>query len=222
MLELLLDDGGKALRTLSQFKGRKPGVGLRPLVIFAGAVWEQPGGRNKYTLARSLLLDLFGGGASAETRDVRVDVEGLQYVVCFSAAGEEEEGKPPPSVHLRCYVLRTTRARGTRLPRVEVEEMGPRADFRLGRARFAEERAWKEAMRRPKEAAAGGAQAKGKRRNKNVETDLVGDQMGRVHVGRQDLDRLQSRKMKGLKRGRGDEVDVADLVTNGDAKKART
>jgi Sec-independent protein translocase protein TatA len=39
-----------------------------------------------------------------------------------------------------------------------------------------------------------------------VETDLVGDKMGRIHVGRQDLDELQTRKMKGLKRSR----DAAD------------
>ena len=40
-------------------------------------------------------------------------------------------------------------------------------------------------------------QAKSK---KNVETDLMGDKMGRIHLGRQDLNQLQTRKMKGLKR----------------------
>lgn len=43
---------------------------------------------------------------------------------------------------------------------------------------------------------------------KNVETDRVGDQIGRIHLGRQDLGELQSRKMKGLKRGRDGEVVV--------------
>lgn len=37
---------------------------------------------------------------------------------------------------------------------------------------------------------------------KNVETDTVGDKIGRIHLGRQDLKELQTRKMKGLKRGR--------------------
>lgn len=31
----------------------------------------------------------------------------------------------------------------------------------------------------------------------------MGDKMGRVHLGRQDLSELQTRKMKGLKRARG-------------------
>jgi ribosome production factor 2 len=35
-----------------------------------------------------------------------------------------------------------------------------------------------------------------------VETDIVGDKVGRIHLGKQDLRELQTRKMKGLKRGR--------------------
>ncbi|KAK0511013.1 hypothetical protein JMJ35_006565 [Cladonia borealis] len=62
---------------------------------------------------------------------------------------------------------------------------------------------WKEAMRKGK-----GAEGKVK---KNVETDRVGDQIGRIHLGRQDLGELQSRKMKGLKRGRDEEVEVGGM-----------
>ena len=52
-------------------------------------------------------------------------------------------------------------------------------------------------------------QAKAK---KNIETDLVGDKMGRIHLGRQNLDELQTRKMKGLKRGRNVEEDGIEGV----------
>ena len=40
------------------------------------------------------------------------------------------------------------------------------------------------------------------KQKKNVETDIVGDKIGRIHLGRQDLNELQTRKMKGLKRDR--------------------
>ena len=60
------------------------------------------------------------------------------------------------------------------------------------------------------------------RSKKNVATDMVGDKMGKIHLGRQDLDELQTRKMKGLKRSRdalaannGEEEDV-DLVSRSD------
>jgi hypothetical protein len=51
------------------------------------------------------------------------------------------------------------------------------------------------------------------RSKKNIETDIVGDKMGRIHLGRQDLDELQTRKMKGLKRSR----DVVEDA-NGDTR----
>ena len=39
----------------------------------------------------------------------------------------------------------------------------------------------------------------------------MGDKMGRIHLGRQDLNELQTRKMKGLKRGRDEDPDVGYL-----------
>ena len=38
-----------------------------------------------------------------------------------------------------------------------------------------------------------------------MEIDIVGDKLGRIHVGNQDLRKLQTRKMRGLKRRAGDE-----------------
>jgi ribosome production factor 2 len=38
---------------------------------------------------------------------------------------------------------------------------------------------------------------------KNISVSAMGDKMGRIHLGKQDLKELQTRKMKGLKRGRG-------------------
>jgi hypothetical protein len=40
-----------------------------------------------------------------------------------------------------------------------------------------------------------------------VEIDIVGDKLGRIHVGVQDLRKLQTRKMKGLKRRAGESDD---------------
>ena len=45
------------------------------------------------------------------------------------------------------------------------------------------------------------------KQEKNVETDAVGDKIGRIHLGRQDLNELQTRKMKGLKRGRATDAE---------------
>ena len=193
MIELMINP--ETLRTLGQFKNaRKAGTGLKPMVCFAGTQFESPTS-NAYTLARSILLDFFKG------EDVgQIDVEGLQYVICISAA-EEVAGQPQPEIRIRCYLVKTKRS-GGRLPRVELEEMGPRVDFRVGRVKMADENLWKEAMKKPKTTLP--------KTKKNTETDLIGDKVGRIHMGRQNLDKLQTRKMKGLKRSRDLDLEVVE------------
>lgn len=184
MLELYINP--ETFRTLQQFKNKKPSVGLKPLIAFHGTVFEDPN-QTKYTLAKSLLIDFFKGQDATE-----VDVEGLQYLISISAA-EPTDSQPNPEVKLRMYLLKTKRS-GQKLPRVEVEEMGPRMDFNLGRELFPDADMLKEALKKPK-----GMEARTK---KNVDTDIMGDKTGKIHVGKQDFGNLQTRKMKGLKRGR--------------------
>ena len=189
MLELLIEP--ETFRSLSQFKNAKAAVGLKPLISFSGSAFESPTA-NAYTQAKSVLLDLFKGPDATN-----VDVEGLQYMIHFSVA-EESDSDPKPHINMRTYLLKTKKAPNSTLPRVEVEEMGPRIDFRVGRVKEADPDMWKDATKKPK--------SQEPKVKKNVETDIIGDKVGRIHLGRQDLGQLQTRKMKGLKRSR----DVAD------------
>jgi len=189
MIELYLDP--ESFRKLSQFKNKKCAVGLKPMLLFAGTPFENPV-NDEYTMVKSFFTDFFKG----EPAD-KVDVEGLQYIVSISARDIVDGEESKPSVHLRVYLIRTKRS-GQKLPRVEVEEMGPRMDFRMGRVKEADEDIMKEALKR--------AKTSQERPKKNISTDIVGDKIGRIHLGKQDLKELQTRKMKGLKRSR----DVAD------------
>lgn len=115
MLELGLD--AASFRALAQFKGKKPAVGLRPMVVFAGAAWESTV-QNEFTVAKSMLTDLFCGERTAD----KIDVEGLQYVVVLTADEEGAAGAiegAKPGIHLRVYLIQTKRS-GQKLPRVEV------------------------------------------------------------------------------------------------------
>lgn len=199
MLEMYINPD--TFRQLQQFKNKKPSLGMKPMIAFHGTAFESPT-QTKYTLAKSMLLDFFRGQETNE-----VDVEGLQYLISISA-GEEEEGKPAPPVHVRMYLIKTKRS-GQKMPRVEVEEMGPRIDFTLGRERFPDPDMLKEALKKPK-----GIEPKTK---KNINMDIMGDKVGKIHVGKQDFSTLQTRKMKGLKRERddlpvytGEDVDTMD------------
>ncbi|CAK4031551.1 ribosome production factor 2 homolog [Lecanosticta acicola] len=200
MLELLVD--AESFRSLSQFKIAKAAIGVKPLLSFSGSAFESPTA-NAYTLAKSAFLDLFKGPDATS-----VDVLGLQYLIHISV-DEEENETVKPMIHLRCYMLRSKKGKDD-LPKVEAEEMGPRIDFRVGRVRDADPGMLKEAMRKPKS-----LEPKTK---KNIETDTIGDKVGRIHMGRQDLSQLQTRKMKGLKRSRDvvdDNFDDADVVMGG-------
>lgn len=206
MLELYIDPD--SFRTLSQFKNKKVAAGLKPMLAFSGTIFESPT-PNAYTLAKSLFIDMFRGQDATS-----VDVEGLQCLIHISA-GEEIEGQPAPQINFRVYRIITKKS-GQKLPRVEVEEIGPRLDFRVGRIQEPDEAMLKEAMKRPRQ-----LEPKTK---KNIQTDEIGDKIGRIHVGRQDLAGLQTRKMKGLKRGRDEDAGDAMMVDDLDdlsVKRAR-
>lgn len=129
-------------------------------------------------------------------------------MISISAAEQVDEEKAP-ELRIRFYLIKTLKS-GHKLPRVEVEEMGPRIDATLGREQFPDPDMMKEALKKPK-----GAEPKTK---KNIDMDVMGDKMGKIHLPRQNFGELQSRKMKGLKRGRTPEADVemddADVVVD--------
>ncbi|OQD76962.1 hypothetical protein PENDEC_c003G01193 [Penicillium decumbens] len=216
MCELLLLPGtdGDAIPPINELV-MHVGLGLRPMMLFAGSPWEDPTS-SSHVMLKSFFLDMFKG----EETD-KIDVEGLQYVLMVAA--EEPRDNLSPVVHLRWYKVVTKRS-GHKLPRVELEEIGPKFDFKIGRMRPASPEAMKEAMKQ------------GKRPNeelkmkKNIGMDSIGDKVGRVHLGKQDLKGLQTRKMKGLKRRAGGESDEepdameVDEVSDDDEghKRART
>ena len=76
--------------------------------------------------------------------------------------------------------------------------MGPSIDFSVRRVQTPDEEMMKHALKRPKIAKSAVESGLGKKK-KNIETDAMGDRVGRIHLVKQDLDKLQSRKMKGLK-----------------------
>ncbi|KAF4480153.1 valyl-tRNA synthetase [Fusarium agapanthi] len=204
MLELYLDP--ESFRAIAQFKTKKFAIGLRPMILFAGTAFESPVS-NEFTLAKSMLLDFFKGEPSD-----KIDVEGLQYIISISAEDSTGDGDVKPSIHLRVYTISTKRS-GQRLPRVEVEEIGPRMDFRVGRVREPDESMLKEALKKPR-----GIE---ERTKKNITTDSMGDKIGRVHLGKQDLSELQLRKMKGLKRSRKDAEEAVDVVEEEESKRIK-
>lgn len=80
-------------------------------------------------------------------------------------------------------------------------------------------------MHEPEEALLKDAMKKSKateeRTKKNISMDIMGDKIGRIHLGRQDLGGLQTRKMKGLKRSRDEDLDASDGARDEELAKRR-
>lgn len=136
------------------------------------------------------------------------DVAGLQQIIALSVGDiEDANDKNLPLLHFRVYRLKTYKS-GQKVPRVEVDEIGPRFDFKIGRRIAPAPEMEKEALTKPKQ-----LQAKEK---KNVTTDFMGDKVAQIHVGKQDLGKLQTRKMKGLKEKYDQDSDSDEVYDSAD------
>ncbi|KAL7746482.1 rRNA-binding ribosome biosynthesis protein rpf2 [Sorochytrium milnesiophthora] len=153
----------------------KCAVGLKPAMCFHGD-WESS---QQLQRIQNFFLDFFQG-----ERITSQNLGGLEYMISLTCA----EGR----IYLRVYTIHLKKS-GQRQPRIELVEMGPRIDFTVSRTQEAPSDLWKRAITQPKEIKPS--------KVKNVTTDVFGDKFGRVHVGQQDLDKIQTRKMKGLRKG---------------------
>ncbi len=87
--------------------------------------------------------------------------------------------------------------------------MGPSIDFMMRRHLPADVDLLKQALKRPKIKKTDIEKGLGKK-VKNKEVDEMGDLRGRVHIAKQDLNKLQMRKMKGLKTRINEEDEEGD------------
>eukprot|EP00301_Raphidiophrys_heterophryoidea_P020459 c5145_g1_i2.p1 GENE.c5145_g1_i2~~c5145_g1_i2.p1 ORF type:complete len:310 (-),score=80.70 c5145_g1_i2:121-1011(-) len=164
--------------SMTDLKGHKPGLGEKPAFVFQGVEWQ-----NSPDLKRlqNLFLDFFRG---KELKEFSVD--GLHHVIVCSI----NEG----TVFFRVYHILFFQS-GSKVPRVELEECGPRFDAALRRTRVGDEQTFKDACQTPKEA--------GPKKQKNVDRTKIGDRVGRVHMYKQKFGKLQTRKVVALKKRKG-------------------
>ena len=176
----------------------------------------------RFIQLKSILIDFFNGEEIES-----ICLPGLEHVISVSCAPTPaalnnaastnmypnqhpsiEDTAILPKVHIRTYTTKLL-ASGTRIPRVELTPMGPSLDLTLRRHQPADPEMLKQAMKRPKLKKTDVEKGLGKKK-KNMEVDEMGDLRGRVHVGKQDLLKLQTRKMKGLKAGLDEMMEGVD------------
>lgn len=189
----MVELGISNFQSIAQVGGPTCAVGSKPALIFSGELFEQSEQLRKI---RSLFMDYFRGPVVES-----LHLAGLETVISMTAVAED-------LILLRVYRILLKKS-GTRTPRVELQLMGPAMDLSLGRTRWASDDLMRQAMRQPKEARP--------KKEKNVTTTALGETMGRVHVGQQRLDQIQTRKVKALKKSKVEE----DTQQGDDEKRER-
>ncbi|KAJ1735035.1 rRNA-binding ribosome biosynthesis protein rpf2 [Coemansia biformis] len=178
----MIEMGVEKCATMKDIGAQSCAIGARPLMIFNGESFAQD---EKMILLKNLLLDFFRG----EEAD-RLSLKGLEYVITVTTGPPGPNGEPG-LVFLRTYTVDLKKS-GVRQPRVELALMGPSLDLRIRRIRFPADDMWKQAIRVPKEIK--------ETKVKNISRDGLGDKYGRVHMGKQDISKLQTRKVKALRK----------------------
>jgi len=178
-------------------------LGTKPCVAFVGHTWDST---ERGRRLRNFFADLFRGP------DVDgLNLAGLEHVVVCALDDDAERVQIAPH-RLR---LRKNPA-GGRVPNVLLEpatkdEHGP-LTLAVRRDHAPSLDLWKAALKQPKA-------LKPKKRKNISSNDLTGETRGRLHLGRQDLDSLQTRKVKALKKK---PAEVGSPKENGAAHTATT
>uniref|UniRef100_A0A7E5A108 Ribosome production factor 2 homolog n=1 Tax=Panagrellus redivivus TaxID=6233 RepID=A0A7E5A108_PANRE len=169
------------------FKQPPPTLGSKPCILLQGTLFESD---EEYKRLGNLMVDFFRG-----TKVHNIRLQGLETVISLTAV----QGQ----LLFRVYrpILKKS---ATKTPRVELLEIGPSIDFKIDRKKIASESLYKAANRQPDELRV--------KPRKNISQDVFGTQKARIHLGRQEIGKIQTRKTKALRKGSSTGANNEPLV----------
>jgi len=171
----MIELGVENFKSTKKFAVEKPAEGSKPIIIFVGEEFEQ---KEEFKKFSNLLIDFF----KPKDDTVQVNLGGLEHlIVCTST---------PEKIYFRGYRMNFKKS-GTKIPYVELNEMGPSMDLKIRRTKFASFELLKQALQTPNEIKI--------KKVKNISTNPF-EKLGKVHMPRQDIDQMALKKMKGFKR----------------------
>lgn len=181
----MVELGVESFTPLQDFKTAKVASGSKPCLMFAGESFADPANK-EFQRLKNLLIDFFRG---PEVTNVRL--AGIEHVIQITAV----ENK----VLFRSYRIILKKS-GTRIPRVELEEIGPSIDWVLRRSQLASDDLFKTACKQVKN-------VRKEKKVKNISKDALGNTMARVHVTPQEIKKIQTRKVKALKESKEEKME---------------
>ncbi|XP_005187490.2 ribosome production factor 2 homolog [Musca domestica] len=190
----MVELGIKRYMAMSEFKTEKIGTCVKPCLVFNGPKWSQS---EELRRLKNLLIDAF-----QKDKVEAIRLQGIEHVMSFTCTEDL-------NILLRSYKILLKKS-GQRTPRIELVEIGPSADFSIRRTKIASEDLYKQARKQPKQLKV--------TKKKNITHDELGNTHGRIHLGKQELGKIQTRRVKGLKKS--PEEKKADRQKKKDLMKA--
>lgn len=166
----MIEFGVDSYKAIEEFPARIS-LGVKPILIFAGEPYE-----TDFDMIRikNLLNDFFQGPKPTSIR-----VKGIEHVIMFIA----HSGK----IFMRPYLIEQKKITGTDKTEATCHEMGPQLDLVVRRTRIADHDHYNQACKqKPK--------APKSSKNKNITRDELGTTHGKIHIGRQNFDKMYNVK----------------------------
>lgn len=172
----MVELGVSSYRGLNDFKNDKIASHCKPCLVFNGPKWSET---EELRRLKSLFIDSF----HRETVD-GIRLQGLEHVISFTITEDMK-------ILMRSYKIQLKKS-GQKTPRIELAEIGPSMDMEIRRTKVASEDLFKLARKTPK--------SLNPTKKRNISTDGLGNTHGRVHIGKQLIQKIQTRKVRALKK----------------------
>jgi ribosome production factor 2 len=173
-------------KSLKDQVGPKKRVGSKPMMLFVGDRWHL---NADYKRLQNLLIDFYRGDPVQS-----IVLSGLDHIMVFTCAEDPSAGsESQPIIHQRVYYCKLKKnPNGGRAPVPFLTPSGPDMDFIVRRTQFASPDVWKIATKQPS--------ATKKKKTKNRTTNVFGESIGRLHLDKQNIDKIGGKKAKALRR----------------------
>ncbi|GAM21592.1 hypothetical protein SAMD00019534_047670 [Acytostelium subglobosum LB1] len=178
--------GVEYYQPIEAFDGEKSNMGNKPCFIFNGQEFET---KDEFKRIGNMFLDFFRGRVVEY-----INLAGLDHVIVLTAVDDR--------IMFRHYSIVFKRS-GTKIPKVELQEMGPSFDFTIRRSKTPSPDVEKEALKVHRS-------VKPKVDNNNIEKNELGETLATIHKGRQNFNEIAIRHVKALRKRKSDDNDNQD------------
>lgn len=186
----VIEVGVERYKSLMDYKGcPKKRIGSKPMMLFIGDGWHL---NTELKRLQNLLIDLHRGDVVD-----KIVLSGLDHIMVFTTAYNNVENTDGNNqkkirVHQRVYYSKLKKnPNGGSTPIPYLSPSGPDMDFVIRRTQLATPDIWKMAIKEPT--------ANKAKKTKNRTTNIFGETIGRLHLEKQDINKVGGKKSKALR-----------------------